>query len=64
MSRQEPVVPMPKADAGAEAEADDEKEGAADEKTLRQSDQIRDSMQTTAELWARDDKAWPEEPAD
>ena len=43
---------------GVEAESEDDE--VVGEKALRQSDQIRGSMQLTAKLWGRNDQAWSE----
>jgi hypothetical protein len=61
MSRQEDDAPRSRKADAEEGVEDDEN---VDEKALRQSTQVRGSMQMTAKLWSRDDNRWPEEPVD
>jgi hypothetical protein len=45
-------------------EVEEEEEEDVDERALRQSSQVRNSMQMAAKLWPRGGTAWPEEPVD
>jgi len=42
----------------------EEEEEDVDERALRQSSQVRNSMQMAAKLWPREGTAWPAEPVD